>query len=134
MNLVVSTVVKAPLDIVWNTYISPEHILRWNAASEDWHTTQATSDFQNGGRFCYRMEAKDGSFGFDFEGNFISIQPKERIVYSIGERKAEVVFSPEQEGVGVQVSFEPEETYPLEHQQAGWQAILDSFKRYAESM
>lgn len=132
MKITVETTVKAPLAAVWNAYNSPEDIMQWNAASDDWHTTSSTVDLQVGGTFCSRMEAKDGSAGFDFEGVYTKIEPLKLIEYEFGDRMAEVTFEDSPEGVKVRVIFDPENEFPAEYQQAGWQSILDNFKRYVE--
>lgn len=133
MSITVSTVVRAPLAEVWRAYTTPEDIMRWNAASPDWHTTSATVDLRPGGKFCSRMEAKDGSVGFDFEGEYTRIEPQQRIEYAFGERTALVVFEEGVGGVTVSVSFDPETTHPEDQQRAGWQAILDNFARHVQA-
>jgi uncharacterized protein YndB with AHSA1/START domain len=132
MRITVETTVGAPVEQVWQAYTTAEDIVRWNAASADWHTTKATVDLREGGAFSSRMEAKDGSMGFDFAGTYTKVVPHRLIAYDFGDRKAEVAFSPGPEGVGVRVTFDPETTHPAEMQRAGWQAILDNFKRYVE--
>lgn len=128
--IVVSVEVAAPLEAVWQAYTTPGDIMQWNAASDDWHTTAATVDLQPGGRFCSRMEAKDGSMGFDFEGEYTAVVPHERLAYRFGDRTATVEFSPGPGGVTVTVSFDPETEHPIEMQREGWQAILDNFARH----
>lgn len=132
MQITVSTVVHAPLAEVWRAYNTPEDIMQWNAASDDWHTTASTVDLRPGGMFSSRMEAKDGSFGFDFAGTYTEVVPHERIAYALGERNAVVTFAEGSEGVTVTVTFDAENTHPEEMQRAGWQAILDNFKRHVE--
>jgi uncharacterized protein YndB with AHSA1/START domain len=129
----VSTLVEAPIALVWKTYTTPEDIVVWNAASDDWHTTAAKADLRVGGEFSSRMEAKDGSMGFDFAGIYTKVVPNQVLEYSFGDRSAQVAFIQEAQGVRVQVSFEPETSNPVEMQRGGWQAILDSFKRYAQA-
>ena len=133
MNIQVSTTVRAPMDLVWSAYSNPEDIVQWNAASDDWHTTKSTVDLRPGGSFSSRMEAKDGSFGFDFEGIYTTVVVNSLIEYEFGDRKAQVEFSEEPQGVLVKVSFEAEGTHSLEQQREGWQAILDRFKRHVEA-
>ena len=128
--IVVSVEIAAPLEAVWQAYTTPEDITQWNAASDDWHTTAATVDLQAGGRFCSRMEAKDGSMGFDFEGEYTAVVPHERLAYRFGDRTATVEFSPGPGGVTVTVSFDPETEHPIEMQRDGWQAILENFARH----
>jgi len=132
MKITVETTIAAPLAEVWRAYTTPEDIMQWNAASDDWHTTSATVDLRVGGAFCSRMEAKDGSTGFDFEGVYTKIIPLELIEYQFGDRMAEITFKKKPEGVEVRVTFDPENEFPVEYQQAGWQSILDNFKRYVE--
>jgi len=132
-KIVVETLVHAALETVWNAYNTPEDIVRWNTASDDWHTTKSSVDLRVGGEFSSRMEAKDGSFGFDFAGTYTAIVPRERIEYSFGDRTASVEFLPEAQGVTVRVSFDPETQNPVEMQRGGWQAILDNFRKYVEA-
>ena len=132
MKIIVETIVNAPIEKVWLIYNSPEHIVKWNAASEDWHTTSSSVDLRGGGKFSSRMEAKDGSFGFDFAGTYTKVIENKLIEYSFGERTAKVEFSEVPTGVKVLVEFESEETHSIEQQQQGWQAILNSFTRYVE--
>lgn len=132
MKLVVETIVAAPIEKVWRTYNTPEHIVKWNAASDDWHTTSSTVDLRVGGNFSSRMEAKDGSFGFDFAGTYTNVIENKLIEYAFGDRTAQVHFAETADGVKVTVEFESEETHSIEQQQQGWQAILESFKRYVE--
>ena len=130
MEIVVETNVSAPVDAVWKAYTTPEDITKWNAASDDWHTTAATVDLQVGGTFSSRMEAKDGSFGFDFAGTYTKIVTNELIEYSFGDRTAKVEFIQNPTDVKVRVSFEAETTHPIEQQRDGWQAILNKFSQY----
>lgn len=130
MTITVETTVAAPIEEVWRAYTSPEDIKQWNAASDDWHTTAATVDLRPGGQFSSRMEAKDGSIGFDFAGTYTEIVPQKLIVYEFGGRIARVEFLPAPPGVQVRVSFDPETAHPIDMQRAGWQAILDNFARY----
>jgi len=133
MRITVKTHVAAPIDQVWRAYTTPADIVKWNAASDDWHTTKATVDLRAGGEFSSRMEAKDGSMGFDFAGTYTKIVEHERIEYAFGERKAEVEFLPDPKGILVRVVFDSEPTHSVEQQQGGWQAILDSFARHVEA-
>ena len=132
MKIVVSTLVAAPIHEVWRAYTTPDDIRQWNAASPDWHTTAASVDLRPGGRFCSRMEARDGSFGFDFEGEYTKVVPHQRIEYTFGGRTAVVEFVDGADGVAVTVSFDGETTHSEEQQRTGWQAILDSFARYVK--
>lgn len=134
MKITVETTVNTSIDKVWQIYTSPEHIVKWNTASDDWHTTSATVDLREGGIFSSRMEAKDGSFGFDFAGTYTKIIEQQCIEYAFGERTAQVQFVQLPQGVQVQVTFDSEETHSVEQQQQGWQAILNNFKQYAEQL
>lgn len=133
MKITVEARIAAPVEKIWNAYVSPEAITQWNAASDDWHTPTATLDLRPGGAFCYRMEARDGSIGFNFEGTFTGIVPNERIEYTFGDRTAQVEFCPGDSDVQVRVTFDPENEFPVEAQRHGWQSILNNFKRYVES-
>lgn len=133
MQITVETTVRVPIDQVWQAYTTPDDIVQWNAASEDWHTTEAHVDLQVDGKFSSRMEAKDGSFGFDFAGTYTQIVPHRIIEYIFGERVARVEFAEKPDGVNITVTFDAESTHSNDEQQAGWQAILDNFARYVES-
>lgn len=133
MRITVETTVAAPLAEVWRAYTTPADIVRWNAASDDWHTTAATVDLRPGGTFSSRMEAKDGSVGFDFAGTYTRVVEHERIEYDFGDRAAQVEFADGPDGVRVRVTFDAETTHPAEQQRQGWQAILDSFARHVEA-
>ena len=131
--ITVATIVAAPVERVWRAYVTPDAITRWNAASDDWHTTAATVDLRPGGAFSWRMEAKDGSAGFDFAGTYTRIVEHALIAYTLGdEREVEVAFRPAPEGTAVSVRFDAESVHSAEQQRQGWQAILDNFGRYVE--
>ena len=130
MPITVSTLVNAPIVDVWTAYTTPADIMAWNAASDDWHTTASTVDLRVGGQFSSRMEAKDGSFGFDFAGEYTRIDPHQRIEYTFGDRICVVTFDEGPGGVTVTVSFDTEDENSEEQQRAGWQAILDNFARH----
>lgn len=130
MKISVSTVVSAPLAEVWRAYTTPDDIQIWNTASADWHTTAATVDLRVGGHFSSRMEAKDGSIGFDFAGVYTQLITQQRIEYTFGDRRRTVEFSDGAGGVTVTVTFDAETTHPEEQQRRGWQAILDNFARH----
>ena len=132
MKIIVSTLVTAPIYEVWRAYTTPEDIKLWNAASPDWHTTAASVDLRPGGRFSSRMEAKDGSFGFDFEGEYTKVVPCQLIEYVFGDRIAVIRFEDGAQGVTVTVAFDAESTHPEEQQRTGWQAILDNFARHVK--
>jgi uncharacterized protein YndB with AHSA1/START domain len=133
MKIIVETIVKATIEHVWRAYTTPEDIKQWNAASDDWHTTNATVDLRVGGAFSSRMEAKDGSMGFDFAGTYTKIVPNELIEYSFDGRAARVEFADSPNGARVRVTFDSEQTNPIEVQRGGWQAILDTFARHVEA-
>jgi len=126
--------INAPAEKVWKTWSEPEHIMKWNNASEDWHTTKAENDLRAGGKFLSRMEAKDGSFGFDFAGIYTHVKPHELIAYTLGDgRKVSITFTSQGMSTHIKNEFEAENENPVEMQKAGWQAILDNFKKYVEA-
>jgi uncharacterized protein YndB with AHSA1/START domain len=132
-KITVETNVQGPIGAVWKAYTTPEDIIRWNAASDDWHTTAAMVDLREGGKFSSRMEAKDGSTGFDFAGTYTKVVPNKLIEYAFGDRTAQVEFTPGSNGVGVRVTFDSESTHSIEQQRSGWQAILDNFARHVKT-
>ena len=133
MHITVETLVKAPIAKVWRAYTTPADIKQWNAASDDWHTTQSAVDLRVGGNFTSRMEARDGSFGFDFAGTYTKVVPHELLEFSFGDRTASVEFVPGASGVTVRVTFDAESENPVEQQRHGWQAILNNFARHVEA-
>ncbi|MFB9265557.1 SRPBCC family protein [Bradyrhizobium erythrophlei] len=133
MKISVETTVAAPIADVWRAYTTPDDIKQWNAASDDWHTTAATVDLRAGGAFSSRMEAKDGSMGFDFAGTYTKVEEPNLIEYSFGDRTAQVAFVPDADRVKVKVTFDGEDTHSVEQQRAGWQAILNNFARHVEA-
>src|SRR5262247_4115897 len=114
MRIHVETTVAAPIEQVWRAYTTPEDIKAWNAASDDWHTTAASVDLRKGGAFSSRMEAKDGSMGFDFAGIYTEIVEHKRIAYAFGDRNAEVDFVPGANGIAVRVTFDSEPSHSIE--------------------
>lgn len=134
MKITVDALIAAPIHLVWNAYTNPKNIVQWNAASDDWHTTTSTVDLRVGGAFSSRMEAKDGSFGFNFEGIYTEVVENRSLAYSFGDRAARVVFQETSGGVQVTVTFDAENQNPVEMQQQGWQAILNNFKRHVECL
>ena len=132
MKITVETKTVAPLAEVWRAYTTPEDIKQWNAASEDWHTTAATVDLREGGAFSSRMEAKDGSMGFDFAGTYTKVVEHKLIESTFGDRTLVVEFLPAHGTVTVRETFDAETTHTVEQQRAGWQAILDNFKKHVE--
>lgn len=132
--ITVETTVNAPIEKAWNYWTVPEHIKKWNNASEDWHTPSATNDLRVGGKFTSRMEAKDGTMGFDFWGVYDDVKTNELIAYTMGDgRKANVFFSSQGNSSKIVVTFETETENSVELQRGGWQAILDNFKKYTEA-
>ncbi len=131
----VSTRVKAPLRKVWETWTSEKHITGWNSPSPEWHTPRATHQLQAGKKFNYRMEARDGSMGFDYSGTFDRIEPNKQIAYTLDDnRKVQIRFSEKGGETEIVETFDPEDQNSREMQQQGWQAILDSFKKYTETL
>lgn len=132
--ITVESSINAPLTTVWDCWTNPEHITGWTFASDDWHSPIATNDLQTGGKFLTRMEAKDGSFGFDFEGTYTLVEPFKKIEYVLAdEREVKIEFLETGDSVQVIEKFNPENENPIELQQGGWQAILNNFKKYVES-
>ncbi|MCO4292531.1 SRPBCC family protein [Solitalea sp. MAHUQ-68] len=132
-KVTVETIVNAPVEKVWQYWIGPEHITKWNSASDDWHTPHAENDVRIGGKFLARMEAKDGSMGFDFGGVYDDVKENELIVYSLGDgRQVEVKFAGSGNETHVTEIFDAETENPVELQKSGWQAILNNFKKYTE--
>jgi uncharacterized protein YndB with AHSA1/START domain len=132
MKITVETIVNAPVATVWHAYTTPVDIKQWNTASDDWHTTKSTVDLRVGGLFTSRMEAKDGSFGFDFAGTYTQIVPNELIEYTFGDRKGIVEFVTSAHNVTVRVTFDAENENSMEQQRQGWQAILNNFAKFVE--
>lgn len=134
MKITVDTLARTDLQTAWNAYSNPDDIVRWNTASPDWHSPSSTVDLREGGRFNTRMEARDGSAGFDFGGTYIEVAPQSRLAYRMDDgREATVRFEEEAEGVRVHVTFDAEEQNSADMQRDGWQAILDSFARHVEA-
>jgi uncharacterized protein YndB with AHSA1/START domain len=132
--ITVETTVNAPVAKVWEYWTTPKHIIQWNAASDDWHTTFAENDLRVGGNFLSRMEAKDGSLGFDFGGVYDKITENDFIKYTMGDgRKVEITFSGDENETTVVETFEAEDTNSIEMQRGGWQTIMDNFKKYTET-
>lgn len=132
MKITIETAVAAPTDEVWRAWTTPDDIKQWNAASDDWHTTAASVDLRVGGGFSSRMEAKDGSFGFDFAGTYSQVVPHQLIECSLGDRVLVVEFLRNANGVTVRETFDADEGHSVEQQRQGWQAILDRFAKYVE--
>ena len=133
-SVTVQTTVDVPVEKVWEYWTAPEHITKWNNASDDWHTTRSENDLRVGGIFLSRMEAKDGSIGFDFEGVYEKVIPNETIVYVLGDgRKVRIDFTRNGSGSKIVETFNTENVHSEEQQRTGWQNILDNFKRYTEA-
>jgi uncharacterized protein YndB with AHSA1/START domain len=132
MKITVETTVRAPLAEVWRAWNAPEDIKQWNAASDDWHTVSASVDLREGGAFSSRMEAKDGSMGFDFAGTYTRVVANQLIESAFGDRSLQVEFIEIPGGVTVRETFDAESTHSIEQQRDGWQAILDNFARHVE--
>jgi uncharacterized protein YndB with AHSA1/START domain len=134
VNITVEVDIEQPIEKVWTYWTTPAHIIKWNNASPDWHTPFATNDLQTGGKFLSRMEAKDGSFGFDFEGVYTEVVHHELIKYILADnRQVSIVFTGNDHSTKLVETFEAETENTLELQQGGWQAILDNFKNYVTS-
>lgn len=134
MKITVETLARTDLKTAWSAYNTPDDITKWNSPSEDWHSPRSQVDLREGGTFNTRMEAKDGSMGFDFEGTFTRVVPQKTVEYRMGDgREVTVNFEEAPGGVRIRVVFDAESENPAEFQQQGWQAILDSFARYAEA-
>jgi uncharacterized protein YndB with AHSA1/START domain len=134
-TITIKVIINAPVEQVWKLYTEPEHVMKWNNASNDWHTPRAENDLKVGGKFLYRMEAKDGSSGFDFEGTYEQVKTDELIVYSLTDgRKVEVIFIKDNDArTKMATTFEAENANSIEMQHDGWQAILNNFKKYVET-
>ena len=132
--ITVAVIIDAAVEKVWNLWTDPDHIIHWNYASDDWYTPKAENDLRVGGRFLSRMEAKDGSNGFDFSGEYLQIEPLKYLEYVLDDgRNVQIAFVSRGNKTEVTETFEAEHIYPIEMQQAGWLAILENFKNYAET-
>ncbi|MBI5223995.1 SRPBCC family protein [Candidatus Micrarchaeota archaeon] len=133
-TITVEVVINAPVEKVWKLWSTPEHITKWNSASPDWHTPKAENDLRTGGKFSSRMEAKDGSVGFDFAGIYDEVKKNELIAYTMGDgRKVRITFTKNTHNTKLVEVFEAEETNSIDLQRDGWQSILNNFKNYVES-
>ncbi|MFN5370703.1 MAG: SRPBCC domain-containing protein [Bacteroidia bacterium] len=134
MKIKVEVVVNASLEEAWRRFTQPEHIVNWNAASADWHCPAARNELKAGGTFSYRMEARDGSMGFDFSGKFIAVEPLKHLSILLDDKRSlEVWFEAQADGVRITEEFEAEQENEPELQRMGWQAILDAYARYCEN-
>jgi uncharacterized protein YndB with AHSA1/START domain len=132
--ITIENTVNAPVAKVWELWSKPEHIIKWSTPSDEWHTPRAENDLRTGGKFVSRMEAKDGSMGFDFGGEYDEVRNHEYIEYTLGDgRKVTIDFTSDGNATKIVESFEAENMHPVDFQRAGWQAILDNFKKYTES-
>ncbi|MBX4188075.1 MAG: SRPBCC family protein [Candidatus Doudnabacteria bacterium] len=131
--ITIEALIKAPVEKVWEYLNKPEHITHWAFASDDWQAPSAENDLTVGGKLKVRMEAKDGSSGFDMVGVYTAVEQNKLIEYKMGDRNVKIEFMPVAEGTKVTQTFDPENENPREMQKAGWQAILDNFKKYVES-
>lgn len=130
----ISTKVFGDIDKVWEYWIKPEHITKWNNPSNEWHTPKAENDLREGGRFTFRMEAKDGSAGFDFGGTYDKVKDKDHLSYTLNDnRKVDIFFQEVKNEIRIVEKFEPENENSEDMQREGWQAILNNFKKYVES-
>ncbi len=133
-TITVTATINAEAKQVWNFYTNPEHITKWNFADPSWHCPSASNDMRVGGKYSARMEARDGSFGFDFEAIYDEVVPGEKFTYTMTDgRQAAVDFKKRGDKTEVIVTFDPENENPIEMQKGGWQSILDNFKKYAEA-
>jgi uncharacterized protein YndB with AHSA1/START domain len=132
-KITIEAIINAPVAKVWENWTEPKHITQWNNASDDWHTPHAENDLRVGGKFLSRMEAKDGSFGFDFEGVYSEVIPFEKIKYGLEDgREVETFFAGNNSATTITTIFDAENENPVEMQKGGWQAILNNFKKYTE--
>lgn len=132
-KVTVQATIQAPVEKVWTYWTEPNHITKWNQATDEWHAPRAENDLRVGGKFVTRMEAKDGSMGFDFGGVYDVVKPHEQIAYTLGDgRQVEIAFIAQGNETKVVEVFDAESSHPVDFQQAGWQAIMDNFKKYTE--
>jgi uncharacterized protein YndB with AHSA1/START domain len=133
-TITINAIIDSPVAKVWDSYTTAEHITRWNFAVKEWHCPHAQNDLRVGGRFSIRMEAKDGSFGFDFTGVYTKVKPQHSFSYTMDDgRKVDITFTTKDKSTQMSIIFEAETTNSLEMQRGGWQSILDNFKKYVES-
>lgn len=132
-KITIKAIVNVPKQKVWDYYTQPEHITKWNFADPSWHCPTAQNDLKVGGRYVARMEAKDGSFGFDFDAVYTDVKLGDYFTYEFGGRFATVEFKEANGQTEVTITFDPETVHPIEMQRNGWQSILNNFKKYAET-
>jgi uncharacterized protein YndB with AHSA1/START domain len=134
IKITIRTIVDVPVEFAWKTWTDPADVVNWNAANEDWHSPSAQNDLRAGGSFCYRMEAKDGSFGFDFGGIYYTVEPLREIGFSMSDgRKVDTTFTDLGGRTEIIETFDAEDLNSVELQRQGWQSILDNYKKYTES-
>ena len=134
-TITVETTIDLPKENVWEMWTNPEHITQWNFAADTWHCPSATNDLKPGGKFSWRMESKDGSMGFDYSGVYKEVKPIDQIHWILYDgRKVSIEFSNLDGKTNVTETFEAEDMNSIDQQKAGWQAILNNFKKHAESM
>ena len=134
-KITVESTVKAPVEKVWDYWTTPAHIMEWNSASPDWHTPRAENDLRTGGKFSSRMEARDGTLGFDFGGVYDDVSTHKRIAYTMEDgRTVAVTFTAKGNETHLSETFDAESQNPVEMQRGGWQAILDNFRKYTEGI
>lgn len=132
--ITIETTVDAPIEKVWECWTDPKHVTQWNHASDDWHSPTGTNDLREGGEFMFRMEAKDGSVGFDFGGTYTNVIEYKDIAYTMDDgRNVSVTFEEHDGHTHVTETFDAESENPPEVQREGWQSILDNFKKYTEA-
>lgn len=133
-QITVQAEISADVKKVWEYYTNPQHITKWNFASEDWHCPSASNDLQVGGKYTSRMEARDGSFGFDFTVIYSEVDSFKKLAYTMEDgRKANVQLVTTKSGTQITIVFDAENQHPVDMQQGGWQAILNNFKKYTEN-
>lgn len=132
-KITVSATIKAPVEKVWEYYTSPKHIVNWNFADASWHCPSAENDMKVGGKYKARMEAKDGSFGFDLEAIYSELVDKQKFTYAMADREVTTEFKNMGDNTEVITIFDAENENPIEMQQQGWQMILNNFKTYTET-
>ncbi|MFA6262049.1 MAG: SRPBCC family protein [Bacteroidia bacterium] len=134
-KITINAAIAADRKKVWDAYTNSTHIVNWNFASDDWCCPTASNDLRVGGKYTARMEAKDGSFGFDFESIYDEVIPEEKLVFTLGDgRKVDIAFTGSGNETAVTIVFDAENENPLEMQRGGWQAILNNFKKYTEQL
>lgn len=132
--ITIQTIVKAPIEKVWQYWTDPKHVTKWNFASDDWESPSTENDLRAGGKFKTRMQSKDGKHGFDFEGTYDEVNTHELIKYTMDDGRQVITnFAETPEGIQITESFDPEKENPEEMQRAGWQSILENFKKYVEN-